>query len=127
MRATELGSERPLIAARAREGERLPERAGKGKTKSARGIAPESELEAFGHQRRFDFMKPHRLAIPSQDICLDNLLTTEQVAADLKVATKTVRALCAARAINALRICGRWRIPATALDEFKRSHLSPRV
>lgn len=72
-------------------------------------------------------MKSHFLLSPSQNASLDNLLTTEQVAADLKIAPKTVRALCASRAISAVRICRRWRIPAVALEQFKRMHLSSRV
>lgn len=72
-------------------------------------------------------MKPRAFCSPPRPIALDNLLTTEQVAADLKLAPKTVRALCASRAISAVRICRRWRIPAIALEEFKRLHLSSRV
>jgi excisionase family DNA binding protein len=72
-------------------------------------------------------MKTDRFMLPAQNVCLEKLLTTEQVAAELQVAAKTVRALCSARAMSAVRICRRWRIPAAALEEFKRSHLSTRV
>jgi excisionase family DNA binding protein len=55
---------------------------------------------------------------------LSNLLTTEEAAAQLKLASKTIRALCASRSITAIRVCRRWRIPADELERFKQAHLS---
>jgi excisionase family DNA binding protein len=55
------------------------------------------------------------------------LLTSEEAAAHLKLAPKTVRALCTSRRINAIRICRRWRIPAEELEQFKQTHLSRAV
>jgi excisionase family DNA binding protein len=72
-------------------------------------------------------VKIHPFKPVASPISLEHLLTTEQVAADLKIAPKTVRSLCAARALSAIRVCRRWRVPAESLEEFKRSHLSCRV
>jgi excisionase family DNA binding protein len=72
-------------------------------------------------------MKTHPSDPAISAMSLKGLLTTEQVAADLKIAPKTVRSLCAARALSAIRVCRRWRVPAESLQEFKRSHLSYRV
>jgi excisionase family DNA binding protein len=72
-------------------------------------------------------MKTHPFNLAISAMSLEDLLTTEQVAADLKIAPKTVRSLCAARALSAIRVCRRWRVPAESLQEFKRSHLSYRV
>ena len=58
------------------------------------------------------------------DPALSNLLTTEEAAAQLKLAPKTIRALCASRTITAIRVCRRWRIPADELERFKQAHLS---
>jgi excisionase family DNA binding protein len=55
------------------------------------------------------------------------LLTSEEAAAHLKLASKTIRTLCASRRINAIRICRRWRIPAEELEQFKQTHLSRAV
>jgi len=55
---------------------------------------------------------------------LSNLLTTEEAAAQLKLAPKTIRALCTSRSITAIRVCRRWRIPADELERFKQAHLS---
>ena len=63
--------------------------------------------------------------IPHPD--LSNLLTIEEAAKDLKLAPKTLRALCASRSITAIRVCRRWRIPANELERFKQSHLSVAV
>jgi excisionase family DNA binding protein len=51
------------------------------------------------------------------------LLTPEEAAAYLKLAPKTIRALCNSRRISAIRICRRWRIPAEELDRFTQAHL----
>jgi excisionase family DNA binding protein len=56
-----------------------------------------------------------------------NLLTTEEVAEQLKLAPKTVRALCSSRRITAILVCRRWRIPAEELERFKRDRLSSAV
>ena len=58
---------------------------------------------------------------------LSNLLTTEEAAEQLKLAAKTIRALCSSRSITAIRICRRWRIPAEELERFKRARLSSAV
>jgi excisionase family DNA binding protein len=58
---------------------------------------------------------------------LSNLLTTEEAAAQLKLAPKTIRALCSSRSITAIRVCRRWRIPAEELERFKQAHLSRAV
>jgi excisionase family DNA binding protein len=55
------------------------------------------------------------------------LLTPEEAAAHLKLAPKTIRALCASRRISAIRICRRWRIPAEELEHLKQAHLSRAV
>jgi excisionase family DNA binding protein len=55
---------------------------------------------------------------------LSNLLTTEEAAAQLKLAPKTIRALCASRTITAIRVCRRWRIPADELERFKQARMS---
>jgi excisionase family DNA binding protein len=55
------------------------------------------------------------------------LLTTEEAAAHLKLAPKTIRALCTSRRITAIRLCRRWRIPSDELERFKQIHLSPAV
>lgn len=55
------------------------------------------------------------------------LLTTEEAAAHLKLAPKTIRALCISRRITAIRLCRRWRIPADELERFKQIHLSRAV
>lgn len=55
---------------------------------------------------------------------LSNLLTTEEAASHLKLAPKTIRALCASRSITAIRVCRRWRIPSDELERFKQAHLS---
>ena len=90
-------------------------------------VAPTWEQDAGIEPATMRGMKTRAFCSPAHTIDLENLLTTEQVAADLKIAPKTVRALCASRALSAVRICRRWRIPLVALQEFKRSHLSPRV
>ena len=58
---------------------------------------------------------------------LSHLLTIEEAAKDLKLAPKTLRALCASRSITAIRVCRRWRIPSNELERFKQSHLSVAV
>jgi excisionase family DNA binding protein len=55
------------------------------------------------------------------------LLTTHEAAAHLKLAPKTVRALCTSRRISAIRICRRWRIPSEEIERFKRVHFSEAV
>jgi len=55
------------------------------------------------------------------------LLTPEEVAGHLKLATKTIRALCSSRRISAIRICRRWRIPVEELERFKQENLSRTV
>jgi hypothetical protein len=58
---------------------------------------------------------------------LEDLLTTEQVAADLKIAPETVRSLCAARALSAIRVVAAGVFRLNRSKSFKRSHLSSRV
>lgn len=58
---------------------------------------------------------------------LRELLTVEEAAQRLKLASKTVRKLCAARSLTALQIHGRWRIPAVAVDDFIRERVVFRV
>jgi excisionase family DNA binding protein len=58
---------------------------------------------------------------------LRDLLTVDQVAQRLTLAPKTVRQLCLSRRLSAIRLQHTWRIPATALDEFLRDRLIPRV
>jgi hypothetical protein len=60
-------------------------------------------------------------------ISLEDLLTTEQVAADLKIAPETVRSLCAARASSAIRVVAAGVSRLNRSKSFKRSHLSSRV
>jgi excisionase family DNA binding protein len=85
--------------------------------------------ESGGERRRWKYtsVKTHPFKPTVSPISLEDLLTTEQVAADLKIAPKTVRSLCAARALSAIRVCRRWRVPAESLEAFKRQHLSARV
>lgn len=58
---------------------------------------------------------------------LRDLLTVEEVAQQLKLTPKTVRKMCLSRRLTAIRIQRSWRIPVSALNEFLRDRLLPRV
>jgi excisionase family DNA binding protein len=58
---------------------------------------------------------------------MQELLTVEEAAQRLKLAPKTVRKLCLSRSLTAIHFRRRWRIPAAAIDDFLREHLSVRV
>jgi len=67
-----------------------------------------------------------RIDAPDTELLRD-LLTVDQVAQRLTLAPKTVRQLCLSRRLSAIRLQRTWRISATALDEFLRDRLIPRV
>jgi excisionase family DNA binding protein len=46
------------------------------------------------------------------------LMTVEEVAAKLRVSTKTIRRWCADGQIKALRVGRQWRVTQDALDKF---------
>lgn len=58
---------------------------------------------------------------------LGELLTVEEAAGRLKLAPKTVRKLCRSRSLTAVNVQRRWRIPASAIEEFLRDRTTVRV
>lgn len=64
----------------------------------------------------------------AQDIqSLQNLLTVDEVAGQLKLSPKTIRKLCASRSITAIRLQHEWRIPQSAVEEYLRERLISHV
>ena len=57
---------------------------------------------------------------------LRELLTVEEAAERLKIASKTVRKLCCSRSLTAIRVQRRWRVPALALEDFLRERITVR-
>jgi len=65
--------------------------------------------------------------VPQNIQSLQNLLTVDEVAGQLKLSPKTIRKLCGSRRITAVRLQRQWRIPAIAVSDYLRDRLIPHV